>query len=42
MDHDLIQNGLNAIGEGENIMQENGINWTRNTYATDVSNLDDR
>ncbi|PKL85563.1 MAG: GDP-mannose 4,6-dehydratase [Ignavibacteriae bacterium HGW-Ignavibacteriae-1] len=42
MDHDLIQNGLNAIGQGKDIMLANDINWTRNTYATDVSNLDDR
>jgi GDPmannose 4,6-dehydratase len=42
MDHDLIQSGLNAIGQGKDIMLANDINWTRNTYATDLSNLDDR
>lgn len=42
MDHDLNQYGLKPIGQGAEIMLANDIYWTKNFFANETSNFDDR
>jgi len=42
IDHDLLQNGLNVIGDGAKIMSANNLSWTKNTFLSNSINLNER
>ncbi len=42
LDHDLLQNGLEPIGDGAKIMAENNLFWTKSTFPTTSLALDER
>lgn len=42
LDHDLQLSGLEPVGEGAKIMNQNKLHWTKNTFNVNSFNFDER